>query len=94
MKELSYNCKVMLKVSNGTDANCSIITYIRNQYHTYDLYDFVEYVDIKGLTPSQTRKVKETFGIHEPLGMLSYNSEYRTLISNLTDVRFQIIRIY
>lgn len=92
--ELRYNCKVMLRVSNGTGSTCRIITHIRNNYHTYDLYDFVEFIDVDDLSASQTRKVKETFGIVEPLGTLSYNSEYHTLVSNLIDIRFQVIRIY
>lgn len=92
--KLSYNCKVMLQVSNGTGSTCRIVTHIRNNYHTYDLFDYVEFIDVDGLTRGQTRKFRETFGITEPLGMLHYNSELHTLQSNLIDIRFQIVRIY
>lgn len=94
MAKLDYNCKVMLRITNGAGIECRIITRIRNHYHTYDLYDYVEFIDVAGLTRTQTRKMRETFGITEPIGMLSYNSELHTLQSNLIDIRFQIVRIY
>ena len=94
MAQLYYNCKVMLRVTNSEGLECHIITRIRNHYHIYDLYDYVEFIDVAGLTRAQTRKMRETFGISEPIGMLSYNSELHTLQSNLIDIRFQIVRIY
>lgn len=81
MAKLDYNCKVMLRITNGAGIECRIITYIRNHYHIYDLYDYVEFIDVSGLTRTQTRKMRETFGITEPLQ------------SNLIDIRFQIVRI-
>lgn len=91
--KLGYSCKVKLKVSNGKGATCSIITYIRNNYRTYDLYDFVETVDIKGLTNSQKRRVRETFGLPSYYAQLVYNHELHCLTPE-TQLRYQIIRIY
>lgn len=78
MTKLDYNCKVMLRITNGAGIECRIITRIRNRYHTYDLFDYVAYSDMY-LTESQCRKVKRAFGGLE--GYLYYT-------------RKQIVRIY
>lgn len=78
MPKLEYNCKVKLRISNGEGTTCNIITYIRNRYHTYDLYDYVSYSDMR-ITESQCRRVKHAFGGLE--GYLYYT-------------RKQIVRIY